>query len=163
MLVEQVTVPGLLDAIRRTDPAGIMKAVTPDGLKPFNKVDALQLLQFLAQPSVLFRLQRCQVDDRPKITVTKKVELAGKVQFVSRDFAKLSLGQQQSVLLALMLSSESDAPLIIDQPEDNLDSEFIFHSLVPVIRAAKERRQVIVVTHNANIAVLGDAEQIICA
>ena len=60
-----------------------------------------------------------------------------------------------------MLSSESEAPLIIDQPEDNLDSEFIFHSLVPVIRAAKERRQVIIVTHNANIAVLGDAEQII--
>ncbi len=60
-----------------------------------------------------------------------------------------------------MLSSDSHAPLIIDQPEDNLDGEFIFHSLVPVIRAAKERRQVIVVTHNANIAVLGDAEQII--
>ena len=40
---------------------------------------------------------------------------------------------------------ESTRPLIIDQPEDNLDSEFIFHSLVPVIRAAKERRQVIVV------------------
>jgi DNA repair ATPase RecN len=41
-----------------------------------------------------------------------------------------------------------------------LDSEFIFHSLVPVLRAAKERRQIIVVTHNPNIAVLGDAEKI---
>ena len=60
-----------------------------------------------------------------------------------------------------MLSSDSNAPLIIDQPEDNLDGEFIFHSLVPALRAAKERRQVIVVTHNPNIAVLGDAEQII--
>jgi predicted ATP-dependent endonuclease of OLD family len=60
-----------------------------------------------------------------------------------------------------MLSSDSNMPLIIDQPEDNLDSEFIFHSLVPVLRAAKERRQVIVVTHNPNIAVLGDAELII--
>jgi DNA repair exonuclease SbcCD ATPase subunit len=39
-------------------------------------------------------------------------------------------------------------PLIIDEPEDNLDSEFIFHSLVPVLRTAKERRQVIIVTHN---------------
>ena len=161
LLVAQVTVPGLLEAIRKSDPTAIAKVSTPDGVKPFNKIDAIQLLQALAQPAVLFRLQRCEVDDRPKITVTKKVELAGKAQFVSRDFAKLSLGQQQSVLLALMLSSESDAPLIIDQPEDNLDSEFIVHSLVPVIRAAKERRQVIVVTHNANIAVLGDAEQII--
>jgi hypothetical protein len=84
MLVEQVTVPGLLDAIRRTDPAGIMKVATSDGVKPFNKADALQLLQLLSEPSVLFRLQRCQVDDRPKITVTKRVELAGKTQFVSR-------------------------------------------------------------------------------
>ena len=50
---------------------------------------------------------------------------------------------------------------MIDQPEDNLDSEFIFSSLVPVLRRAKERRQVIVVTHNPNITVLGDAEQII--
>jgi DNA repair ATPase RecN len=50
---------------------------------------------------------------------------------------------------------------MIDQPEDNLDSEFIFHSLVPVLRRAKERRQVVIVTHNANIAVLGDAEKII--
>ena len=59
-----------------------------------------------------------------------------------------------------MLSSESKQPLIIDQPEDNLDSEFIIHTFVPVLRRAKERRQVIIVTHNANIAVLGDAEQI---
>lgn len=57
-----------------------------------------------------------------------------------------------------MLSADTDTPLIIDQPEDNLDGEFIFHTLVPVLRRAKERRQVVVVTHNANIAVLGDAE-----
>ena len=78
-----------------------------------------------------------------------------------RDFSRLSLGQKQSVLLSLMLSAESNLPLIIDQPEDHLDSEFIYQTLVPVLRRAKERRQVIVVTHNANIAVLGDAEQII--
>src|SRR5258708_40102241 len=65
------------------------------------------------------------------------------------------------VLLALMLSSDSDRPLIIDQPEDNLDGEFIYTTLVPVLRRAKERRQIVIVTHNANIAVLGDAEKII--
>ena len=162
LLVEQVTVPGLLDAIRKTDTEAVKKVTSADGLKPFSKSDAHALLQVLDQQETLFRLQRCQVEDRPKITLSKKIEEPGKPpRFISRDFAKLSLGQQQSVLLALMLSSDSDAPLIIDQPEDNLDSEFIFHSLVPVIRAAKERRQVIVVTHNANIAVLGDAEQIV--
>jgi ABC-type enterochelin transport system ATPase subunit len=59
------------------------------------------------------------------------------------------------------LSADTDRPLIIDQPEDNLDGEFIFSTLVPVLRRAKERRQVIIVTHNANVAVLGDAEQIV--
>jgi len=60
-----------------------------------------------------------------------------------------------------LLSADSNRPLIIDQPEDNLDEEFIYQSVVPVLRRAKERRQVIVVTHDANIAVLGDAEQIV--
>ncbi len=64
------------------------------------------------------------------------------------------------VLLALMLSSDSDRPLIIDQPEDNLDGEFIYTTLVPVLRRAKERRQIVIVTHNPNVAVLGDAELI---
>ena len=64
-------------------------------------------------------------------------------------------------MLALVLSSDSSDPLIIDQPEDNLDGEFIYSSLVPVLRPAKERRQIVIVTHNPNIAVLGDAEQII--
>ena len=85
----------------------------------------------------------------------------GGSRYIVRDFAKLSLGQQQSVLLALMLSADSDRPLLIDQPEDNLDGEFIYITLVPVLRRAKERRQVIIVTHNANVAVLGDAEQLV--
>lgn len=49
-------------------------------------------------------------------------------------------------------------PLVIDQPEDDLDNAFIFSSIVTTLRAIKERRQVILVTHNANIAVLGDSE-----
>ena len=60
-----------------------------------------------------------------------------------------------------MLFSKSNHPLIIDQPEDNLDSEFIYKTLVHVLRSVKETRQVIIVTHNANIAVLGDAELIV--
>jgi ABC-type Mn2+/Zn2+ transport system ATPase subunit len=86
---------------------------------------------------------------------------SGAERFVNREFAKLSLGQQQSILLSLLLSSDGTDPLIIDQPGDNLDSEFIYSTFVPVLRRAKERRQIVVVTHNANIAVLGDAEQIV--
>ena len=100
--------------------------------------------------------------DRPYLTVTREVvDQQGTKHFKTREFAHLSLGQQQSVLLALMLWSENPDPLLIDQPEDNLDGEFIFSQLVPVIRLAKEHRQIIIVTHNPNIAVLGDAELIV--
>ena len=101
-------------------------------------------------------------EDLPEIKVTKPIELPnGKKRFNQRDFDKLSLGQQQSILLTILLYSRSKAPLIIDQPEDNLDSEFVYTTVVRSLRAIKEQRQVIIVTHNANIAVLGDAELII--
>lgn len=108
-----------------------------------------------------YALQRCEVQDQPRITVTRNVSDGAAKKVVTRDFARLSLGQQQSVLLGLMLSSDSRQPLIIDQPEDNLDGEFIYFTLVKALRRAKERRQIIIVTHNANIAVLADVEQII--
>ncbi len=155
LLVEQIPMPRLLVAIKKNDPTALVGVAALDGTKPFSKSDALEILKVLAEPRHMFRLERCFFDDRPRITVTKKVVQKGAVQYPSKDFSKLSLGQQQSVLLALMLSSDSNVPLMIDQPEDNLDSEFIFHSLVPVLRAAKERRQIIVVTHNPNIVVLG--------
>lgn len=97
--------------------------------------------------------------DKPSLVVSEAS--TENIKPLIRDFGRLSLGQKQSVLLALMLSADSNKPLIIDQLEDHLDSEFIYQTLVPVLRRAKERRQVIIVTHDANIAVLGDAEQII--
>src|SRR5207244_5518097 len=58
----------------------------------------------------------------------------------------------------IAMLAESRLPLVIDQPEDDLDNAFIYGSVVSTLREIKERRQVILVTHNANIAVLGDAE-----
>jgi len=162
LLIESLTMPGLLDVIDSNDVAAIRAVKTPEGTRQFAKADAETIIERLSDPPIRFALERCQVHDLPRLTVTKVIEgPGGKPRHIQRDFSKLSLGQQQSVLLALVLSSKSNAPLIIDQPEDNLDSEFIYHSLVPVLRMAKERRQIIVVTHNANIAVLGDAEQIL--
>ena len=162
LLVEQLTLPGLLTAIDKKDTAPILSVQTPEKPRVFNAAEASRLIERLSEPTVRFALERSEVHDLPKLTITGSIARTGaKPQYVTRDFTKLSLGQQQSVLLALMLSSNSNSPLIIDQPEDNLDSEFIYKTLVPVLRLAKERRQVIIVTHNANIAVLGDAEQII--
>ena len=70
----------------------------------------------------------------------------------------LSDGQKHTILLTIAMLAQSNIPLIIDQPEDDLDNAFIFSTVVRVLREIKESRQVLVVTHNANIAVLGDAE-----
>ncbi len=157
VLIEHLSMPGLLQAIDKKDTATIM-SVESDGNKVFTKADTTELIKRLSDPAVRPILEVSEVYDIPRLTVTK-MDAGGKP--IHKDFSKLSLGQQQSVLLALVLSSKSSAPLIIDQPEDNLDGEFIYHSLVPVLRMAKEKRQIIIITHNANVAVLGDAEQII--
>ena len=72
----------------------------------------------------------------------------------------LSTGQKATAVLLLLLL-ESDAPLIVDQPEDDLDNRFITEGVVPRMREEKRQRQFIFSTHNANIPVLGDAELIL--
>lgn len=71
----------------------------------------------------------------------------------------LSEGQRNTVLLNLMLA-RGEGPILIDQPEDELDSSFIYRTLVRDLRSAKVKRQLIVATHNANLPVNADAEQI---
>ncbi|MDM0025731.1 AAA family ATPase [Variovorax saccharolyticus] len=160
-LVSSLGVPKLIQALRAKQ-VDVISLEDDLGLQQFPEVEARHIVVVLSAREVLDALDRCKVDDAPRLTVTKLAARDGqKPKVIQREFAELSLGQQQSVLLALILSSDSKRPLIIDQPEDNLDSEFIFHTFVPVLRRAKERRQVIIVTHNANIAVLGDAEQLV--
>ncbi|TKG68338.1 TrlF family AAA-like ATPase [Prauserella endophytica] len=77
-----------------------------------------------------------------------------------RGLDHLSTGQKATALL-LLLMHRGDGPLIIDQPEDDLDNRFIYDDIVPRIREAKDNRQLLFSTHNANIPVLGDADQII--
>ena len=85
-----------------------------------------------------------------------------KLQVGSHNLEELSPGERGIVLLIFYLAlSKSNTPIIIDQPEDNLDNQSVYNKLVPCICAAKARRQVIIVTHNPNIAVACDAEQLI--
>ena len=72
----------------------------------------------------------------------------------------LSTGQKATAVLLLLLL-ESEAPLVVDQPEDDLDNRFITEGVVPIMRQEKRRRQFVFSTHNANIPVLGDAELIL--
>ena len=81
------------------------------------------------------------------------------------DLSKMSPGKRAIVVLELLLEGNSldRFPILIDQPEDNLDNRSISTELVPLLREISSRRQVIIVTHNANLVVLTDADEVIVA
>jgi hypothetical protein len=82
----------------------------------------------------------------------------------SNNIHNMSTGKASFVLLKLIIKlSKSEAPILIDQPEDNLDNRSISTELVNYLRDKKIKRQIILVTHNANIVVNADAENIIIA
>ena len=90
------------------------------------------------------------------------LNVAFKLKMGERNLDNLSPGERGMTLLIFYLALSKDSkPIIIDQPEDNLDNQSIFNKLVPCICKAKQRRQVVIVTHNPNIAVACDAEQIV--
>lgn len=96
---------------------------------------------------------------------TSHINLIYGVEYDGVDIKKLSPGTRGIVLLMLYLTLDDndDRPLIIDQPEENLDPKSIYDELVGLFIAAKQKRQVIMVTHNANLVVNTDADQIIIA
>lgn len=82
--------------------------------------------------------------------------------FQDTQIEQLSPGQRGALLLIFyLLVDKGHNPIILDQPEENLDNETVVSLLVPVLSEAKKRRQIIMVTHNPNLAVVCDAEQII--
>lgn len=162
LLVQQLSLPGILDALAARDGGAFAQVVDEQDTEVFNASDRALLHKTLGEADVRSRLEACKYDDLPDITVQKAIAVtSGQPKVNVRKFSKLSLGQQQAVVLSILLHSESTAPLIIDQPEDNLDGEFVARILVPHLRRVKECRQVVIATHNANIAVLADTELII--
>lgn len=148
--------------IRNSNPSEFIKLKDSDERRIFSDADINNIIQKCKNNYCFEEFEALEFEDRPSLQVTKIVKDSyGKTKNITKSIAKLSLGQQQSILLAILIHSESTNPLLIDQPEDNLDSEFIYKTIVTNLRKIKEKRQVIIVTHNANIAVLGDAELII--
>ena len=102
---------------------------------------------------VLYRIERVDVPPLPRIRIKRE----GESTFT--DLSALSVGEKCSAILSIALLSKGK-PLVIDQPEDDLDHAFIIDSIVQGIRTAKSGRQIIAATHNPNIPVIGDAEMV---
>lgn len=96
----------------------------------------------------LMALQETEWDDEESILLN------------DRPVGTLSPGQRSSAMLPLIALAEA-TPLVIDQPEDNLDNRLIGQVLADILAELKEKRQIIVCTHNPNIVVSGDAEQVV--
>lgn len=84
--------------------------------------------------------------------------------YKNKTLDKISVGQRGTVYLCLKLATSTfSTPIIYDQPEDDLDNQFIINELVGIFKSIKKFRQVIIVTHNANLVVNSDTEQVIIA
>lgn len=152
----------------------IMAAIDADGFSPRAFVEAAR--QGEAELTTKFSIRGAQargVVDAGETLFRQLEELsvgnAVEVQLDigagtgTREFKKmddLSKGQRATALLLLLLGA-SRAPLVIDQPEDDLDNRFVYDGIVKNLRELKGKRQIIASTHNANVPVLGDAELIV--
>lgn len=105
-------------------------------------------------PAQFYALESIDIEDRINIELN-----VSHTSEKYRDLNRLSTGQQCTAILHLLLLDNQD-PLIMDQPEDNLDNAFIAERIVQELRTAKTERQFLFATHNANIPVFGDAEWI---
>lgn len=139
-----------------------LATIQEDGKRVFQDGEITSIIEKALEDYKYEDFEALKYEDTPSLSVTKVIEdeIGAKKNF-TRSISQLSLGQQQSILLAILIQSKSTIPLLIDQPEDNLDSEFIYKTIVTNLRKIKENRQVIIVTHNPNIAVLGDAELVL--
>lgn len=94
----------------------------------------------------------------------KYLKVLARIKYDDKSPEDLSIGQRGTLYLCLKLATESFFdPIIIDQPEDDLDNDFIMKRLVPIFTTIKKYRQIIIATHNANLVVNADAEQVIVA
>jgi DNA repair exonuclease SbcCD ATPase subunit len=150
----QVVAQKLAGAFSPADLAAVIKRGDMGALS--DKADlsedrAEKVLDALSEWGVLHSLEAVELLDQPCIELKD-----GDVYKPSTD---LSTGQKCTTILPILLL-DSENPLLVDQPEDNLDNSFIFDKVVQKLRDVKARRQLIFVTHNPNIPVLGDAERV---
>jgi hypothetical protein len=152
----------ILVGLMRLRPEQLAQLIVENDLKEFEEQLSLgqercrRILDAFRENIDPLRLEIVDIEDR----ICIELNVSPGVEPNFRDAADLSRGQKCTALLPLLLARR-DTPLIIDQPEDNLDNHFIYETVVETIRRLKQRRQMIFVTHNANIPVLAEANLVV--
>jgi hypothetical protein len=145
-IVERVPPQELAAVVQRGDVQALADHLEIDADRA-NRI----VLQLRDRPAV-FQIEVVDLHDRPIIELKDGPDY--------KDSTALSTGQKCTTILPILLL-ESASPLLIDQPEDNLDNAFIYETVVKSIRGVRGKRQLIFVTHNPNIPVLGDAQRVV--
>jgi len=152
----------IVERLMRLQPDQLAQLITRNSASEFESQMSLgderarKVLENLRTALDPLNLETTTIDDR--IYIELNLSTGSAPHF--KDAGELSRGQKCTALLPLLLARR-DSPLIIDQPEDNLDNHFIYETVVETIRRMKTRRQMIFVTHNANIPVLAEADLVV--
>ena len=136
----------LAEVIRQEDADALVKTAE------LNPDQARKAAASLADSALLFGLETVELIDLPHIELNDGGTY--------KDTGSLSTGQKCTTVLPILLL-DTEAPLLVDQPEDNLDNRFVYKTVVDSILKVKQRRQMVFITHNPNIPVLGDAEKVL--
>lgn len=134
----------------------------PELFSSTKKVQDEKLL--LSEDRTIPLRQKVTLDDVLKGLISNSLELDYKVTYKNDELLHMSPGKKGTVLLILFLQiSSAEHPILIDQPEDNLDNRTIYDLLCTIIKDKKKERQILIVSHNANLVVATDSENIIVA
>ena len=152
-------IPRIVESFSPDEFAKIIQDKNIEQLRGVTGIDESRsntLIDALYNSDDIFYIESIYCDDLPEFTLKVKGEVGKKENYRKSD--ELSMGQRCTAVLPIIFAVSSN-PLIIDQPEDNLDNKYISGSIHQIIKKQKEQRQLIFITHNPNIPVLSQSEQ----
>ena len=158
------TMEGLADAARRIL-VPVWTSGDPERIQPAMNEFLIEFRKTELPPSKYMRTGVTVLDVFEWLYEVEHVRLNYGLKYNGVELEKLSPGTKGIVLLILYLGMDVDdtRPLIVDQPDENLDNESIYELLTAYFKTAKRRRQIILITHNPNLVVNSDSEQVIVA
>tara|TARA_R110002111_G_scaffold227146_2_gene288646 strand:- start:209 stop:1867 length:1659 start_codon:yes stop_codon:yes gene_type:complete len=152
-------IPRIIESFSPDEFAKLIQDKNVEQLKGVTGIDESRsnaLIDALYNSDDIFYIESIYCDDLPEFTLKIKGEVGKKENYRKSD--ELSMGQRCTAVLPIIFAVSTN-PLIIDQPEDNLDNKYISGSIHQIIKKQKEQRQLIFITHNPNIPVLSQSEQ----
>lgn len=152
-------IPRIVENFSTDEFAKIIHGKNTEKLKTISGIDegrSLALIDALYETQTIYDIEKMYCKDLPEFKL--RIHEGGLIEENYRRTEELSMGQRCTTVLPIIFAVSKN-PLIIDQPEDNLDNKFITDKIHEIIKKQKEDRQLILITHNPNIPVLSDSDQ----